>query len=402
MILVQAVIIERFCAAHIKAEAEACRVVLIMQRVAVGIKQPFGNEQVAQGILIDMVVEINHLALADDLRHAGEIGKIRADRRAGRGHVVDGNRVVDGCVKIAFPDKVFRCVIREADIRHLPRRQEEHIVISLPAALIFHRRTRAFIGDGRHAGVLIAYLAALARNLRARYGSPLAVFRVVVPDLIAEVGAGVILFVGAADRLFEQQLAVGRRGQIEAHMQVGHTRAALHIQHFHGMGGKVLEYRAAGAVLVEDPVEVSLHVIIGRFRMPSAIVFFKELAQRYCSHKCRISADKIGPSQGILLVFNPCYLFIRWVFYGNRDDARTEVDGSRQRGVDTAEVKHPYAVHIQPHIVVAGKLKDNIVAPVVETIRRLDESCFHLHTEEVLRFRKRNGQQRFTVAGIIQ
>ena len=70
--------------------------------------------------------------------------------------------------------------------------------------------------------------------------------------------------------------------------------------------------------------------------------------------------------------------------------------------MDTAEVKDQFAVHIQPHVVVAGELEDNVVSPVVETIRRLDKGCFHLHTEMVLRFRDRNREQFFAVAGIIQ
>ena len=179
-----------------------------------------------------------------------------------------------------------------------------------------------------------------------------------IVDLERELGAGVILLVGAADGFAQQKLAVHGGGQVEAHVQVRGAGAAFHVIHLHGMGGVILENAGAGG---EDRIQVRLHGgVAGLKAVAFAVVLFKQGAQRR--------------RRGAAV----CFFRI-----GDHDLAGTEVDLADQCGVDAAQVQHKLAVHVQPEVVVARELKDDVVSPGVQAVLALDEACLHLHAEVV-------------------
>ena len=51
----------------------------------------------------------------------------------------------------------------------------------------------------------------------------------------------------------------------------------------------------------------------------------------------------------------------------------------------TAEVYDKLAVNVEPEVVVARELEDDVVIPVVLAVRRLDEARLELHAVEIVR-----------------
>ena len=136
-------------------------------------------------------------------------------------------------------------------------------------------------------------------------------------------------------------------------MQVGSARASLHIEDLHLVGRVVFKdiaRLAANDLLLETGSKLRLHIHSG-----AILIMLSENIV-----KCRVS---------------PVDIHI----------AGTEVDRSGHRTVDTAEVNDQLAVHVQPEIVVTGELIDDIVPPVVKTIRRLDKPGFQFHGKIVIR-----------------
>ena len=136
-------------------------------------------------------------------------------------------------------------------------------------------------------------------------------------------------------------------------MQVGSARASLHIEDLHLVGRVVFKdiaRLAANNLLLETGSKLRLHIHSG-----AILIMLSENIV-----KCRVSPVDIHITG-------------------------TEVDRSGHRTVDTAEVNDQLAVHVQPEIVVTGELIDDIVPPVVKTIRRLDKSGFQFHGKIVIR-----------------
>ena len=52
--------------------------------------------------------------------------------------------------------------------------------------------------------------------------------------------------------------------------------------------------------------------------------------------------------------------------------------------MNTAEIQNEFAVHIEPEVVVAGELEDDIVSPGIQTVYRLGKRRFHFHSEEIV------------------
>ena len=62
-----------------------------------------------------------------------------------------------------------------------------------------------------------------------------------------------------------------------------------------------------------------------------------------------------------------------------------EVDTSRNGAVDSAQVDDQLAVHIEPEVIVSGELEDDVMAPVVQSVRGLGEAGLGLHGKIVIR-----------------
>ena len=62
-----------------------------------------------------------------------------------------------------------------------------------------------------------------------------------------------------------------------------------------------------------------------------------------------------------------------------------EVDAARNGTVDSAQVDHQLTVHIEPEVIVSGELEDDVMAPVVQSVRGLGEAGLGLHGKIVIR-----------------
>ena len=155
------------------------------------------------------------------------------------------------------------------------------------------------------------------------------------------------------------------------------------------MGRVVLEDRG---VALEYASQIFGNFFEIRIRVGRQIVFLEYLAHIDClflADDYRIALlviDRIAVLVDLLCRSLVC------------DFACGEIDLTHHCGMDTAEVKHKLAVHIQPHVVVAGEFKDDVVAPVVLAVRRLHKSSLHLHTEEVVGIVFRNAVKLFVTA----
>ena len=180
---------------------------------------------------------------------------------------------------------------------------------------------------------------------------PFAVQLALVPDLIRELYKVIAQTVRAGQGLSQQEGARLHCRQIETHIQVGCARAALHVEHPHGMFGVVLEDILSGFVLSKD------------LRQPGLDLCFRH-------------------SPGDVIV--PESIIKRRVAIGAGDLAGAEVHRTDLGAVNAAEIDHKLAVHIQPEIVISGEFKDNVVPPGIQAAGCLGEACLHLHTEEVV------------------
>ena len=68
--------------------------------------------------------------------------------------------------------------------------------------------------------------------------------------------------------------------------------------------------------------------------------------------------------------------------------------------MDATKVEHELAIYIEPEVVIARELKDDVVTPVVLAIGRLGKVGLHLHAKEVVCFVLWNQIELFTLARI--
>ena len=196
---------------------------------------------------------------------------------------------------------------------------------------------------------------------------------VVVVDLERELHAGVILLVRPGDFLAKQNLTWRHRSEIETHAEVRRAGASLHVEDTDRVGGVVFKNVADLTVYCfggENSVEVCRHLRIIELKVIlSSVVLSEQFVQ-----------SRIGSV--------------------NYDFAGTVVDRSCQRFVDAAQIDDQLSVNIQPEIVVANELKDNIVTPGVISVRRHHEVSFDLHAE-VMIVRLIESVQRLVFARIV-
>ena len=138
-------------------------------------------------------------------------------------------------------------------------------------------------------------------------------------------------------------------------MEVGRARASLHIEHLHRMLGVVpesIDLPAVDSLLLEEFIQLSVDLLL------------------------RHAAIQIVPPEGFVKRGVPSVT--------GADFAGSEVDGAGHGGVDAAQVQHQFAIHIQPEVIVAGELEDDIVTPGVQSVCRLCEAGAHLHAEMII------------------
>ena len=194
--------------------------------------------------------------------------------------------------------------------------------------------------------------------------------RILVPDLERE---GRTDRIGSADFLFQLDFSVHIRCQIKAHMQIGSTGAAFHVEHLHRMSGVVLEDRSA---ILEETVQIFVHLCVRSTGMLFQISFFIQRPQGRL-----LSVDIHVP--------------------------RTEVDAAITGRMNTAQIQNQLPVNIQPEVIVSGELEDQVVPPGIQPAGTLHEVGIHFHTEVMVDIRiqllggiVRDGIQLFSVARI--
>ena len=68
--------------------------------------------------------------------------------------------------------------------------------------------------------------------------------------------------------------------------------------------------------------------------------------------------------------------------------------------MNTAEIQNEFAVHIEPEVVVAGELEDDIMSPGIQTVYGLGKRRFHLHSEEIIGILLSDPVELFTFSGV--
>ena len=63
------------------------------------------------------------------------------------------------------------------------------------------------------------------------------------------------------------------------------------------------------------------------------------------------------------------------------DLACPEVNTAGNGAVNAAQVDDQLTVHVEPEIIVSGKFKDNVVSPLVQSVRGLGKGCAQFHSE---------------------
>ena len=109
-------------------------------------------------------------------------------------------------------------------------------------------------------------------------------------------------------------------GQVEAHMQVGRARTALHVEYLHVVVGVILEDVLAVLVLGEDLRQLGVDLSVAE--TSCLVILLEYLIQRRSRAR---------------------------VF----DHACPEIHRTGQSIMDAAQVQHQFTVHIQPEVVIA-------------------------------------------------
>ena len=246
-------------------------------------------------------------------------------------------------VDAALDDLILGHVVRESDLCRFAGFEEDYIIICNAAdyltVFILHRFDGAFISDV----ILLVIIEVVGYSCR-----------ILIADLVGELRHDGIL---RARKFFGQLHCFFLHGsEIEPHPQVRSACASLHVESFHSVCAIVLEDIARPSF--NDPLyKYSIDICLSIFRTssPGYEVIVEKIFER-----CRYSVDS--------------------------HVSGAEVHTAGNRTVDSAQVDHQLAVHIEPEVIVSGKLEDNVMPPVVQSVRGLGEAGFRLHSKKVIRF----------------
>ena len=292
--------------------------------------------------------------------------------------------VIYRSVHTAFDEFVPVCILGEVDHCRIACFEKEYILICDPSYL------HGFLERDQFFGPLIyrIYLSGQIRVLRRLFQKDrivillydavailakrvcavliLFVFNGLIPDLIRVLDQLVRSIVRAFE-LFGQFYRAGLYGsQVETHPQVGRARAALHVEHLHLMRGVIVEH-------------------MDRF------------AVHYFGHEELVNFGNVQPARRVILPED----FIERSRGAVADHfTRPEVHRAANGAVDTAQIQHKLAVDVEPEVVVAGKLEDDVVSPVVHAVRRLGKHGGKFHAKIVISLILRDRIQRLALARV--
>ena len=292
--------------------------------------------------------------------------------------------VVYRSVHTAFDEFVPVSILGEVDHRRLAGFEQEYILVCDSSYLHRSFERNQFFGPL----IYRIYLSGQIRVLRRLFQKDrivillydavailakrvcavliLFVFNGLIPDLIRVLDQLVRSIVRAFE-LFGQLYGTGLNGsQVKAHPQVGRARAALHVEHLHLMRGVIIEH-------------------MDRF------------AVHYFGHEELINFGNVQPARRVILPED----FIERSRGAVADHfTRPEVHRAANGAVDTAQIQHKLAVDVEPEVVVAGKLEDDVVSPVVHAVRRLGKHGGKFHAKIVISLFLRDRVQRLALARV--
>ena len=192
------------------------------------------------------------------------------------------------------------------------------------------------------------------------------VLRVVI-DLVRELNQIIVRHLSTGKLFPEHEAARFYSSQVKAHVKIGSAGSALHVEHLHRVIAVILEY-----------------VISFGTQRKNLAEFLTDLILRKAS----------------CAVITPEHLIQSRSVAGAHNLARPEINRALEGGSDAAKVENQLIIHIEPEIVVSGKLEDDVMSPGVQTILCLRKARRHLHSEEVVRIFLRNQVKLFSLPGI--
>ena len=280
--------------------------------------------------------------------------------RFGRAFTYGYNLSVDldlpGLVRVYlnFFDGVFNFLVRYHEYGGLAGLQRE-------AAVLIH---------GYRNGIALVVFSVLVENSRAgnvfRVGTVrragiqrlyLVVFRIVFKGCLE-----FVLLVdepriySLRDLFFHNNFARAHNLQVELDVQVGRTRAALHIE-----GLEIV----VGVVCEGVRCSVSVHILPGNGIDPVLYILRRAAVVQHIHEDLvqRLLSSKTGSGRVV-------------------DLAGGKIDGAAQRLMDAADVQHKHAVDVDPHVVVAGEFEDHGVSILQSAVFQLGKVGLHLHARE--------------------
>ena len=158
------------------------------------------------------------------------------------------------------------------------------------------------------------------------------------------------------DLFFHNNFARAHNLQVELDVQVGRTRAALHIESLEVV---------VGVVCKGIRCSVSVHILPGN-GIDSVLHILRRAVIVQHSHEDlvqRLLSGKTGSGRVV-------------------DLAGGKIDGAAQRLMDAADVQHKHAVDVDPHVVVAGEFEDHGVSILQSAVFQLGKVGLHLHARE--------------------
>ena len=170
-------------------------------------------------------------------------------------------------------------------------------------------------------------------------------FSCLIPDLIRILDQFVRCMINTFE-LFGQFYCAGLyRSQVKTHFQVGCARTTLHVEHLHFMCGVITENMDSFPIHNFSHKELVDFIFI----QPACTVITFE--------------DFIKRCLGAVAIYFAC----------------PEVDRTANGAVNATQIQHQFAVNIEPEVIVAGELEDDVVSPVIYAIRCLSEYGGKLH-----------------------
>ena len=171
-----------------------------------------------------------------------------------------------------------------------------------------------------------------------------------------------ILFLSGVSEILLDFKGLRRNGrQVELHVQVGSMRAALHVEHRHGVSCVIIKSRSP-AVCTGRSIIGHLEVLADLRRIPGIAVREDARCLELVKDSGRLSG-RISDRTGL------------------------EIDPAGLGTVDTAHIQDTHAVDINPQIVISGELVDDRVSEFVEAVFGAEEIGFQLHAEVVVNLR---------------